>query len=231
MGERVEAASGLVRHCRRSVAGRLGQPGRRQKEPERGRRLPSRRTWAMAGAVTCVATHLLEFFPTYMGGWELRAVHPVLGLAWIGGGELVALAAAWIEGGRLKGGVRAAAAWVLAAAAFASLPAAVWISHNRGLVTVELPSMQLSLLPGTVAAPNLWSWILQNGITYGVAAAILPLLILVPAVTLLATRSTASSSRVPLALAFGPVLAALVLSYRQISWWNGVDTALLLVLV
>ena len=189
------------------------------------------RTWAMAGAVTCLAAHLLEFFPSYMGGWELRAVHPVLGLAWIGGGELVALAAAWIEGGRPKGGVRGAAAWVLAAAAFASLPAAVWISRNRGIVTVELPSMQLSLLPGTVAAPNLWSWVLQNGITYGVSAAILPLLILVPAVTLLATRATASSSRVPLALALGPVLAALVLSYRQISWWNGVDTALLLVLM
>ena len=91
--------------------------------------------------------------------------------------------------------------------------------------------MQLSLLPGTVSAPTLWSWLLQNGITGSVWATVLPLLILVPAILLLWTRVADASSRVPIALALGPVGVALALSYRQISWWSGVDTALLLLLV
>ena len=64
------------------------------------------RTWALSGAVTCLVAYLLEFFPSYLGGWELRAVHPVFGLAWIGGGEILARSAAWIRWGRPKGGLR-----------------------------------------------------------------------------------------------------------------------------
>ena len=36
----------------------------------------------VAGSVTCLGAYLLEFFPSYMGGWELRSIHPIL--AWHG---------------------------------------------------------------------------------------------------------------------------------------------------
>ena len=199
--------------------------------PGEGPRSLPWRAWAAAGSVTCLAAYMLEFFPSHMGGWELRAIHPVVGLVWIGGGELVARATAWIGGARPRWSFRGATAWVLAAAAVASLPAAIWIGHNRGLVTVELPSMQLSLLPGTAAAPNLWAWLLQNGFTASVWATILPLLILVPSVVLLAARSAGPALRVPIALALGPVLVAVGLAYRQISWWNGVDAGLIALLI
>jgi hypothetical protein len=195
-------------------------------------RLPWR-PWALAGGATCLAAFLLEFFPSDMGGWELRAVHPVFGLTWVGGGELLSLLGARIAGdGGRKGGLRKAGAWVLATAAVSSLPAAVWIGHNRGLITVELPSMQVSLLPGSAEAANLWSWLLQNGFTYAVWATVLPLLILIPAIAILALgKLTTLGTRVPLALAIGPALVSIPFACRGINGWNGVDAALIAVLL
>jgi hypothetical protein len=189
------------------------------------------RIWALAGGATCLAAYLLEFFPSYLGGWELRAVHPVLGLAWVGAGELLARTTAWIGGSGPRRSLRGATAWILGAAALASLPAAIWIGHNPGLVTIELPKMQLSLLPGTAAAPSLWAWLLQNGFTLTVWATVLPLLIIVSAVVLLWQKSVGPAFRVPIALALGPVTAAAVLALWQISWWNGVDGELFVLLV
>ena len=191
------------------------------------------RIWALAGSATCLASYVLEFFPSYMGGWELRAIHPVFGVAWIGGGELVARLTGWIGGGDRRA-LRAADVGVVAAAAIAalaSLPAAYWIGHNPGLITVELSSMQLSKLPVTVSAPNLWSWLLQNGFTATVWATVVPLLILAASIVLLVKGGGGPALKAPIALALGPVLVALALAYRQIGRWNDVDAGLVVLLV
>ena len=190
------------------------------------------RTWALAGAGTCLATYLLEFFPSHMGRWEFRAIHPIFGLAWLGGGELLARTTAWIEGERPRWNLRGAAAWVLAAAAFLSLPAAMWIKRSLGFLSVDLPSMSVSLLPGGAVAPNLLTWLLQNGFTPMVLATVLPLLIVVPSLLLLfLPRTLGLALRIPIALSLGPVLAALAFALRPISGWNGVDAALLALLI
>ncbi|HXQ80610.1 MAG TPA: hypothetical protein VN775_04805 [Opitutaceae bacterium] len=190
------------------------------------------RIWALAGAATCLAAYLLEFFPSHTGHWEVRAIHPIFGLAWLGGGELLARTTAWIGGDRPRMSLRGAAAWVLGAAAFASLPVSMWIVRGLGFLSVDLPSMRLSLLPGGPEAPNLWAWLLQNGFTLSVRATVLPLLIVIPSVLLLFSPGTISHPRrVPIALALGPVLAAAGFAIRQIGWWNGVDAALIGLLV
>ncbi len=189
------------------------------------------RTWAIAGSATCLAAYLLESFPSYMGGWELRSIHPIFGVAWVGGGELVARLTAWIEGSDRRRSLRGACAWALAAAAVASLPAAMWIGHNSGLLTVEMASMQLSLLSDTVSAPSLWAWLLQNGFTAVVGATVAPLLILVASIALLSQRTVSPALRSPIALALGPVVIALALSFRQISRWNDVDAGLFTLLI
>jgi hypothetical protein len=189
------------------------------------------RTWAMAGSATCLAAYLLEYFPSYMGGWEFRSIHPIFGVAWVGGGELVARLTAWIEGCGGRRSVRGAWAWVLAAAAVATLPAAMWIGHNLGLLSVEVPSMQLSRLPVTVSAPSFWAWLLQNGFTATVGATIAPLLILFASIALLFQRTASPAFRCPIALALGPVLFALALAYRQISRWSDVDAGLFVLLI
>ena len=189
------------------------------------------RVWGLAGGVTCLAAYLLEFFPSHMGNWEFRAVHPIFGLAWLGGAELLARATTLIAAGRSPVTFRGVAGWAFGAAAFLALPAAMGIGHNFALLSIELPTMRLSLLPGGAAAPNLWAWLLQNGFTAQVWATLLPLLIVIPSGILLLPRMAPAALRVPVALALGPVVVAVALAVRQINWWNGADAALLVLLV
>jgi hypothetical protein len=189
------------------------------------------RAWGLAGSVTCLAAYIGEYFPSHLGNWELHAIHPIFGVAWMGGAELVGLAADWITGERPKMSVRAVTAWVLALAALASLPAAMRIVHSLGFLSMDLPTMRLSLLPDGPSAPTLWSWLLQNGFTAAAWATALPLLIIIPALLLLWPRMPGAAMRAPIALALGPVLVTAGFACRQISWWNGVDAALLALLV
>ena len=146
------------------------------------------RAWGIAGATTCLAGYLLEYFPSYLGTWELHAIHPIFGLAWLGAGELLARLAAWIGGEKPRWNVRSVACWILAVAALASLPVAMRIVHDLGFLSIDLPTMRLSLPAESPAAPTLWAWLLQNGFTAAAWATVLPLLILVPAAALLMVR-------------------------------------------
>lgn len=189
------------------------------------------RTWGLAGAGTCLAAYLLEFFPSHMGGWELRAIHPIYGLAWLGGGELLALTTEWIGGSRPKWSLRVVSSWALGLAALASLPAAIVIGRNYELLAIELQTMRLSLLPDGAAAPNLWAWLVQNGLTLEAKVTLVPLLVVIPCLLLVVTKLIGAERRFLIALALGPVLVAALLAIRQISWWNGVDAALVALLV
>jgi hypothetical protein len=189
------------------------------------------RAWSQAGAAACLVAYLIEFFPSHMSSWELRVIHPVFGVAWLGGGEIVARSASLIQEGRKKAGWKGVVVWILSVAALASVPVALWVGKNLGFLSLDLPSMRLSLLPNGASAANLWAWLLQNGFTGTVYATVLPLLILVPAITFLALpRLVSATLRVPIALALGPVLFAALFAVRQISWWNGVDAALIALL-
>ena len=190
------------------------------------------RLWALAGAATCLAAYLVEFFPGYLGRWELRAIHPVYGVAWLGGGELLARTAAWIGGERPRWNVRTAAAWLGGAALLASLPAAMGIGRQLGFLGVDLGSMRLSLLPGSVEAPSFIALLLQQGFARALPAVVLPLLILVPSVLLLVLpRTIGAQPSLAIAIALGPVLAAAAFAVRQLSWWGGVDATLVALLV
>jgi hypothetical protein len=190
------------------------------------------RSWSQAGGATCLLAYVIEFFPSHMASWELRVIHPLFGIAWLGGGEIVARATELLQQGTKKAGWRAGSVWILSVAALASVPVALWIGKNLGFLSLDLPSMRLSLLPNGAAAPNLWAWLLQNGFTGPVWATLLPLLVLVPSLTLLfLPRLVPAALRIPVALALGPVLVAVLFGVRQISWWNQVDAAVLSLLV
>jgi hypothetical protein len=189
------------------------------------------RTWSVAGATTCLAAYIVEYFPSHMGAWELHAIHPLFGLTWLGGGELLARTTAWLGGERPRWKPKSIAVLLLGAAGLASLPVAMVILKSPGFLSMELPTMRLSLIAGGPAAPTLLAWMLQNGVTGPVLATILPLLLLIPAALLLILKSFGAGVRVPIAIAMGPVLAAAAFSCRQISWWNGVDAAVLALLV
>jgi len=189
------------------------------------------RAWALGGALACLGAYLIEFFPSHMGSWELRAVHPVFGLAWIGGGEVLAQLTARIRGGMPRRGLRDWAVLILAAAAVASVPVSMLLTRDPGLLSLDLNSMRLSMLPGGVSAKNSWAWLLQDGLTPAFMATVLPALLVAPAVWMLARGKFGPVQRRALAVSLGPVLVVLGLSFWRLSLWSGLDGALLALVV
>ena len=160
--------------------------------------------WALGGAATSLGVYLIEYFPAHMGSWELRVNHPLYGLAWLGGGAMLARAAAWIESGRRSRGIRGIVVLVLAVAALAAVPVAMWLTHSLGFLEVDLSMFRLSRLPGDVREANLWAWMVHEGIGARIWATVLPGLLVVPAGWLVLRHRTGTASRASLAVSLGP---------------------------
>jgi len=189
------------------------------------------RSWAVGGASATLCAFLVEYFPAHLAHWELRVIHPLHGLAWLGGGELLALAAAWIQGTRPGRRPRDIAIGVLSLAAVAAVPFALWRTHSLGFLAVELPALRLARLPGAPIASNLLAWIDKDGFTPAAWATLLPLVLAIPAIWLLVRRRSGTGNRASIAIALGPVLVALGFACRQLNWWSGLDAVLLALLV
>ena len=200
------------------------------------------RSWAFSGGTTVLAAYLLEYFPGHMGSSNLGSVHPLYGLAWIGGGELLARMAARMRGARPAATVRSIAGAVLAAACVASVPLATWpfwISLNlppgairdSGFLARDLNWARLTELPGGAVAATTWAWLSRDGSTLAAWATLLPVGVLILAAALLLRGATGPLLRASLALALGPAAVALVFACGQLGWWGAVDGAILAVLV
>ena len=188
------------------------------------------RTWALGGALTCLAAYLIEFFPGHMD-FELRVNSPLYGLAWLGLGDLLDRYSAWTSGPSSPR--NSSRGWILAglsAAAIASVPVALWATHGLGFLEDDLLSSRLTQLPGSAVAGSLFAWILRDGFDAAFAAAFLPLILLTPAVWLLFSKRTTATHRAGISVALGPVVVALAFSAARIRWWNTLDVALLGVL-
>ena len=188
------------------------------------------RAWAMGGAMTSLLAYLIEYFPSHME-LQLRANHPLYGLAWLGLGELLWRFAALMRGGRPREGLRGAGMWILSAAAVASLPAAVYLSGVRGYLSDDLLSARLTNLPGGAVADSLPAWMNRDGPGGAIAATCVPLLLVAPALWFILRGRAGMAHRMAMAVALGPVLATLAIAVRQLRWWNTFDASLLAVLV
>jgi len=189
------------------------------------------RDWALGGAAASLAACLVEFFPAHLAYWELRVIHPLYGLAWLGGGEALARTAAWIQGKPSGRRPRDIAVWVLSAAAVAAVPFAMWRTRSLGILAVDLPALRLVRLPDSPIASDSMAWIEKDGPTLAALATLLPLVLVLPAIWILARRGSGTVSRASISIALGPVLVALGLACRQLSWWSGFDGLLLALLV
>jgi hypothetical protein len=187
--------------------------------------------WALGGAATSLGVYLIEYFPAHLGSWQLRVNHPLYGLAWLGGGAVLARVVAWIERGKPAWSLREIVVLVLAVAALAAVPVAMWLTHSRGFLEWDLSSFRLTRLPGDVRETSLWGWLVDEFITPKVWATVLPVLLVLPAGWLVLRRRTGMASRAFLAVALGPVFVTIGFACRQLSWWNQVDAVLLALLV
>jgi hypothetical protein len=189
------------------------------------------RAWALGGAAMSLAAYLAEYFPDDMGSWQLRVNHPLYGLAWLGVGELLALSVAWIERYRDRRMISAILAAIVACGAVAALPVTLRLTHSLGFLEADIPLLRLTRLPNGVSAPGFFAWISRDGMGAVAWATVLPLLIIAPAIGLVARRTTGPANRALLAAALGPVAVAAGFACRHLIWWNGLDGALLALLV
>jgi MFS family permease len=187
--------------------------------------------WALGGAATNLGVYLIEYFPAHLGSWHLRVNHPLYGLAWLGGGAVLARAVAWIERGRPSWSLREIVVFVLAVAALAAVPVAMWLSHSLGFLEVDLSSFRLTRLPDDLRETSIWTWLIDEFFTPKVWATVLPVFLVLPAGWLVLRRRTGMASRASLAVALGPVFVAIGFACRQLIWWNQVDAVLLALLV
>ncbi len=186
------------------------------------------RIWGLGGGATILVAYLAEFFPGHLGGWELQTVHPLYGLAWIGAGELLTRTEAWINWSaktrRPAGGLIVVP---LALGAVAAVPVAMHLAGSRGFISADMAAFRLTNLPLGTVAPNLWAWVVRDGLTATVGTTLLPVLLVGPALWLIRRRATDPTTRATLGLALGPVAVAIGLACWQLSWWHPADAALI----
>jgi hypothetical protein len=191
---------------------------------------PPWRAWALGGAISSLLAYLVEYFPGHMEP-QLRVNYPLYGLAWLGLGELLWRFESWIRGGRPLGGLRGIGMWILSASAVASLPVAILRSGDRAFLADDMLSTRLTNLPDGAVATGLSAWIGRDGPGGALAAACLPLLLLGPAAWFLFRGRTGAAHRRAIAIALGPVLAAVALAIYRLRWWSTFDVALLALMV
>jgi hypothetical protein len=187
------------------------------------------RWWALGGAIACLAGYLLEFFPSQHKTLRLDVIHPLHGLAWLGFGELLARAVRRFQAGkqRLNGREKAITALALVAVA---IPVVLAIQARRELFVPDPSSLRLTAFFEGAIAPNLLALIVRDGFSAMVIATLLPLILVIPAVWLVA-RCADPRTRSAVAIALGPVAVAIVLATFQLRWWALLDAVLLTLLV
>ncbi len=189
------------------------------------------RVWALGGATAILAAYLIEYFPAHMEALRLDTIHPLFGVAWLGVGELLEQASAWRQGKPSSSRLWRIISIGLAILAVASVPVALRFDGSVGFATADAFASRLSNLPNSAVAPNLWTWLVRDGITATAVATFLPVLVLGPAIWLLSRKATAAGQREKIALALGPALLALGLACFQIGGWSVADGMLLALLV
>ncbi len=183
------------------------------------------RSWALAGGVTSLAGYAAEYFPDHLT-LQLEVNHPLYAVAWLGGGELLHRGVAWIRSEKPAWRSGDFAVVALAVAALVATPVVIARSGGHGFLIEDPLATRLSYLGSTVAK-NIADWIARDGLTGGVVATLLPLLLLAVALTLIARGPRPPAERAALALGLGPVAVALVFACFQLRWCNVLDAALL----
>ena len=200
------------------------------------------RQWGLGAAATVLAAYLIDYFPARIGP-GLEIVNPLIALALAGLGELLAFGTGLIAGlpavagdsastdAPPKGGLRSLALPVLGAVVVAAVSVAIAWRPHRMVFDMDPVATRLTNLGGVgVVADNLAVWVARDGFAGAAAATCLPLLLCLPALAWIVYRGTDLSFRALLALALGPVVAALALSLFQIHAWNTFDGVLIALL-
>jgi hypothetical protein len=176
---------------------------------------PPWRAWAVGGSLVAATGWLVEGRPGGLTGAGLGMNHPLLLVAWLGAAELLAR---WP--GRAWRATMLPSRLALLAAAVALVAPLVWLS-------LRVPAGESVFGPDHPALAGrlgLLGWLRADGVTIGVLAVLLPLLLL-PATAWLARRR--ADLRDPLVFALAASVVLVAFGCWELRWWGVVDVALL----
>ena len=193
--------------------------------------VPAWRHWGLGAGATVLIAYLVEYFPGHIGEWQLRAIHPLYGLACVGVGELLEAMGAPGECGRPRWRWRRLPWLLLCGLAAAALPVAAWQLRHRMVFAVDPHVYQLTKLPDAPVHPTFGAWLRHDGISPAAMAVMLPFLLIGPAIWLAVARVGWRRQRMAVVLALGPVIVAIGMACRQLSWWNQAQAFLLMLMV
>lgn len=189
------------------------------------------RVWSLAGALTSLAAYVIEYAPAHLGGWELRANHPLYALAWLGVGEWLARGAPGLRFDFRAGSARTIVAGAVALGCVAALPIVMTLTGNSGFLATSSSNYRLAVVPGGPVAENLVAWLRDAGAAPTVWATLLPMTVVVLLGWQWICGHLAVGWRSPAAFAIGPVLVLAAFGAARIGMWAHVDAALLVALV
>jgi hypothetical protein len=188
------------------------------------------RAWAGAGAATTILASLIEYSPSELWTWEMSFAHPLQGLAWLGAGELLVQASAWLQGHTFSRTPKNLVLVSLSIAVVIAVPVALLIRHGVDLFVLDSLGSHLTRLRGGIVAPNLAAWIGVQGPSIWLWLTLAPLGTLLPALWVLKNRQIATPTRAAVAITLGPVMVALSLACIELTWWQTLDALLLVTL-
>ncbi len=175
------------------------------------------RRWGAIGSVTAFCAYLIEYFPSHLG-WRLEVNHPLYALAWLGGGEVLARATAWISN-RSSPKID----WSLGLAVAASIaPAAVIAAAGSRVFAVSDPFLWSLSHDYTPEFQSLPAALRQSGWNAATFASCLPML-LVPLGVMGLVFGPRQHPRLGTALVALPLTATALfwaMAFKELRWWT-----------
>lgn len=187
--------------------------------------------WAMAGAITTFVCYLIEYAPDGLGLWQLRAIHPLYALAWLGLGMGLQHV---MPGLRREPAPPQWSRYVglgLTVLLLAALPVAMKVVSTPAFLATDLTSFRLTrLFPGTEGA-SLPGWLRSERFSFTVWATLVPLLLAALAVRRVLRLPAADPQRARFAFLLGPVVLTALFACWQLQAWALVDAVLIVLLI
>lgn len=184
------------------------------------------RWWGITGAATVLAAFVIENAPDRLDlrVLDLRNIHPVYAIGWLGLGLLLASVSRGLRHGRTawtKGAIAQAAVGLLL---LATVPVTmIWLGQ-RGFLAGDAMSAQMSPIPGAERGASLVDWLVREGVRVSFWALVLPLGFGGAAIWWSARRQLAPNQVMAAALVLLPMLVGIGLGFDQIAWWSTTGT-------
>ncbi len=175
-------------------------------------------SWGVTGAIASLAFYCAESAPDLFKETDLRVLHPLYALAWLGLAMVIGTLSRILCTRKAKPSDYISS--LLGLAAVAAFPIVAHQLKSSGFWATDLLSYRLTKLPSDVSGNGLWAWLLRTGPTLKFFATVLiPIFAVGLSIWRLRDRHAVQRA-IGCALVTGPLAIVIVYSFYRLSWWN-----------